>query len=430
MFKLFLSLVILIFIAGCTSVTAPKPTLKANEKVFPQEDTYILFALRAEQLQDFNASSELFSTLYEKSDKKEYLYRSLQNDLALKQNEKVVQRVDAIGIDKLDDFILVRIKIIALIELGRLEEAKVLARSLAEKSKEVDDYILLSEIYVKQNKFDTAVKYLESAYVLDYNEKILDKMAIILYVNLNRKKDAIAYLETHSRVYSCSKLICSRLIGFYSNENNIDGLLSAYLRLYKIDTREAISDKIIKIYEYKKDYLKLMGFLEESHSDDDLLLNLYQNLKNYKKAAPLAEKLYKKTGEINYLGQSAIFTYESSENKNDKEMHNSIIKKFKKVIQVEKSALYLNYLGYIMIEHDINLKQAMDYINMALKIEPNSAFYLDSLAWGYYKLGNCKMADEIISRVVKMEGGDNAEVQLHFKTIKECKKIEKVKKKK
>jgi len=430
MFKLFLFSVILILMSGCSGMTTPKPIVQSNKKVFPQEDTYVLFALRAEQLQDYEASSEIFNTLYEKSNKKEYFYRSLQNDLALKKNERVVQRIDKIGIDKLDDFILARIKIVALIQLKKLEEAKVIARSLAEKSKEVDDYLLLSEIYVKQNKFDTAVKYLESAYVQDYNEKILDKMAIILYVNLNRKKDAIAYLETHSRVYSCSKLICSRLIGFYSNENNIDGLLSAYLRLYKIDSSDKISDKIIKIYQYKKDYLKLMGFLENSHSNDDLLLNLYQNSKNYKKAAPLAEKLYIKTGEINYLGQNAIFTYESYKNKNDKSMHKSVIKKLEKVIQVEKTPLYLNYLGYIMVEHGININQAMLYINEALKIEPTSAFYLDSLAWGYYKLGNCKKAEEIITRVIKLEGGDNPEVQLHLKAIRECNKTKKVKKKK
>jgi predicted Zn-dependent protease len=407
------------------------PVPKANEKVFEQEDTYILSALRAEELKDYEESSTIYGTLYEKSHKKEYLYRSLQNDLTIGENARVVQKIDEIGIDKFDDFILVRIKIVALVELERLDEAKTLAISLVEKSNEVDDYLLLSDIYVKQKKFDTAVKYLESAYMQNYNEKILDKMAIILYVNLNRKKDAIAYLETHSRIYSCSTLICSRLIGFYSNDNNIDGLLSAYLRLYKIDTREEISEKIIQIYKYKKEYLKLIGFLESSNSDDNLLLNLYQNSNNYAKAAPLANKLYLKIGEINYLGQSAIFKYESSKNKNDKLMQQDVINKLKKVIKVENSPLYLNYLGYILIDHSINIKEGMEYIRKALKIEPNSAFYLDSLAWGHYKLGNCKTASKIINRVLDLEGADNPEVQLHFKAIQSCiKKNKKVKNKK
>jgi predicted Zn-dependent protease len=427
MFKLFLLLLSLFVMSGCVS-TELSP--KGNKKVFEEEDRYILFALRAEQLKQYNISSDIFNTLYKKAHKKEYLYRSLQNDLTLKRDEKVVQRIDKIGIDNLDDFILVRIKIIALVQLQKLEDAKKLALKLVKKSNSVDDYLLVSDIYVKQKKFDTAVKYLESAYSVNYNEKILDKMAIILYVNLQRKKDAIAYLETHSRVYSCSKLICSRLIGFYSNDNNIDGLLSAYLRLYKIDTRDAISKKIIQIYEYKKDYLKLVMFLEESKSDNALLLNLYQNSSNYKKAAPLADKLYAKTGEINYLGKSAIFKYESFKNKDDKVMQRSVIEKLKKVVKVNSSPLYLNYLGYILIDHSINVAEGMKYIKMALDIEPNSAFYLDSLAWGYFKLGKCKKAYKIMQRVVKLEGFKNHEVQLHVKAIQKCLKRKKVKKKK
>ena len=422
MFKLFLPFIALLLISGCSN-SSNVTKIKPSAKVFEEEDNYILSALHAEELKDYTTSSEIYNRLYKKAHKKEYLYRSLQNSLALKRNIKVIKQVDEIGIDKLDDFILVRMKIIALIQLQKLELAKELAIKLVNKSNEVDDYLLVSDIYVQQKKYDTAVKYLESAYTKDYNEKILDKMAIILYVNLKRRKDAIAYLETHSRINSCSRLICSRLIGFYSNDNNIDGLLSVYLRLYKIDSSKKISKKIVQIYKYKKEYLKLMGFLEKSNSDDELLLNLYQNSANYKKAAPLAYKIYAKTGKVYYLGQSAIFEYESYENKNDKLM-------LKKVVKIKNSPVYLNYLGYIMIDHNIKLNEAIKYIYRALKIEPNSAFYLDSLAWGYYKLGECKKANEIMNKVVRLDGGDNVEVQLHFKEIQKCTKNKKVKNKK
>lgn len=123
------------------------------------------------------------------------------------------------------------------------EKARVLAIELVEKSKKDNDYILVSEIYVKQKKYDTAVKYLESAYTIDYNEKILDRMSIILYVNLQRSKDAIAQLETHARMHGCSKMICTRLIGFYSNENNVEGLLSVYLRMYELEKSKETAKK-------------------------------------------------------------------------------------------------------------------------------------------------------------------------------------------
>jgi len=417
-----------LFFASCAGKNAELNTLKANQKAFEEEDTYILFALRAEQVRENKAASSIFNTLYEKSQKKEYLYRSLENDLIAKEYEEVIKIVDETSNGSFDDYVLIRVKVVALIELHKLEEARVLATQLVEKSNVVNDYLLVSDVYIKKQEYDTALKYLESAYIKNYNEKILDKMAIVLYVNLQRTKDAIAQLETHTRVHGCSRLICHRLIGFYSNENNVDGLLSVYLRLYAVDKSEDIASKIIQIYSYKKDYIKLMDFLEDSKSDDKALFELYGFTKNYQKAYLLADKMYAKTGDLNYLGQSAIYEYESANDKNDKKLLQSVVKKLKKVTKVDSNPLYLNYLGYVLIDHNIDVKGGMKYIEKVLLVQPNSSFYLDSLAWGYYKLGKCKKAKEIMNRVVTLEGGDDPEVKMHVRIIDKCIKNTKAKK--
>ncbi|WP_455755724.1 tetratricopeptide repeat protein [Sulfurimonas sp.] len=429
MYKILLSFLFLLTVfSGCTGSLQPKDTKNHNKKIFEQEDTLIMFALRAEEVRDNESASKIFDSLYEQSGRKEYLYRSMQNSLILGENEKIIKKVDEITQNTFNDYALIRLKILALIQSDKLKEAQLLAINLVQKSKEVDDYILVSDIYVQQEKFDMALKYLEGAYKQNYNEKILDKMSIVLYVNLNKRKDAIAYLETHTRVHGCSVMICKRLIAFYSNDNNIDGLLSAYLRYYKIDTNPEISKKIVQLYGYKREYLKLIGFLEESGSDDKVLLQLYINSKNYIKAYPLAQKLYEETGEIDFLGQSAIYEYESQTDKNDKEFFKKISTKFENVIEQYNSTLYLNYYGYILIDHDIDVKKGLSYINRALKQEPNSSYYLDSLAWGYYKLGKCKKALSTIKKVLTLEGGDDPEVLKHYETIKNCKQNKKVKK--
>ena len=417
-----------LFFISCASTQAELNTLKPNEKAFEQEDAYILFALRAEQVHENRAAAKIFTSLYEKSYKKEYLYRSLENELIAKEYESVIKQVDDITNGSLDDYILVRVKVVALIELQKLEEARVLAVKLVKESNKVNDYLLVSNIYIKKGEYDSALKYLESAYIKNYDEKILDQMSIVLYVNLGRKKDAVAQLETHTRVHGCSRLICHRLIGFYSNENNVDGLLSVYLRLYSVDKSEEIADKIIQIYSYKKDYIKLMDFLEESKSDDKALFELYSFTKNYHKAYLLADKLYTKTGDLNYLGQSAIYEYESANDKNEKKLLDSVVEKLEKVVKVDTNPLYLNYLGYVLIDHNVDVKKGMKYIEKVLLIQPNSSFYLDSLAWGYYKLGKCKKAKEIMNRVVTLEGGDDPEVKKHVRVIDKCIKNTKGKK--
>ena len=421
--KLILFMILIIF-SACSQklqLDANIKVVEKNKKLFAEEDSLIMFALRAEQVQDFKSAAKIFEKLYEKSLRKEYIHRSLQNRLFLKENKFVIGKVDEIVGTSKDDFILIRLKIIALIQDSKLKNAQDEAIKLVELTKDESDYILVSDILGAQQKFDEAVKYLESGYSQNYSEKILDKMSIILYVNLNRKKDALAYLETHVMLHSCSVLICKRLISFYSNDNNIEGLLSTSLRYYKLKADTKIAAQIVQLYRFKKEYPKLILFLEGSDSDDLTLLELYISSKNYTKAHLLARRMYEDTGNVKYLGESVIYEYESQKNKNDKAFLNKISKKFEEVIEQDSSSLYLNYYGYLLIDHDIDIDKGMEYVKKALLEEPESSYYLDSLAWGYYKKNECAKALDIIKKVRTLEGGDDPEVIKHHKKIKKCK---------
>jgi len=429
MYKNIVIFIVLLLLAGCSATQ--KTALKPSQKAFEQEDFIILLALRAEQVNEYNASSSMYNTLYEKSGKKEYLYRSLQNDLQSKNDEKVIKRVDEITEGSFSDYKLIRLKILALSRLGRLEEAKTTAIMLVELSDESNDYLIVSNVYIRLGKYNTALKYLESAYAKDFNEKILDTISVLLYVNLDRKKDAIAQLESHTLMHGCSKTICTRLISFYSEQNNIDGLLSIYIKMYAQHKDVKIANQIVQIYGYKKDYAKLMDFLQENQIDNKLLLQLYIQEKKYKEAYLVADKLYEETRQIKFLGQSAIFEYEGASDKNDNKMHESVLKKLMKVISEEQNPLYYNYLGYLLIDHEIDIKKGMKYIKTALGYNPGSEYYLDSLAWGYYKLGNCAKARKIMNKIMKIEGASSeAEVIQHNKMIQMCKPKKKKGKKK
>ena len=423
MYRIFLFVFLSMFFVACSTKQETLPAL--NKKAFAEEDTYIMFALRAEQERSYKTAADLFAQLYDKSEKKEYFYRSLQDSYLAKDYETVITTADRYTQDVLQDRKLARLKIASLAELEKIEEANTLAVALAKETKEAEDYILTADVYIKNHQYDEALKYLEGAYAIDHNEKILDKISIILYVNLSRKKEAIAELETYTHIHGCTEVICNRLIGIYSNENNIDGLLSVYKRKYAQQPDSEIAKKIIQIYGYKRDYINLMNFLEESHEDDELLLQLYLSAKDFKKASTLADKLYKKEGLVEYLGQSAIYKYEANKEKLDKKILKDVVAKLEKVVAQNNDTLYKNYLGYILIDHSLDIKKGMQYICEVLKVKPNSGYYLDSLAWGYYKLGQCKRAKKIMMKVKTLEGGDDPEVEAHIKAINKCIKKQK-----
>jgi tetratricopeptide (TPR) repeat protein len=420
---LFILLGALVFL-GCSGTKYDVP---AGEKVFEEEDTLILFALDAEEHQKFAAAAAYYDLLYEKSHRTLYRDRAYPALLQSGQFDEVAKRVAAAREAGEGNATLSRYLVLALIGKQSYDKAESEALALVQETKTVDDYLLASEVYLKQKAYDRAMKYLERAYTIDYNEKILDKMAVIMYVNLGRKSEAIAQLESHSRLLGCSKLICGRLAAFYSDQNNVDGLLNTYTRLYAIEKDPETARYIIQIYSYKKAFPQLLQFLERTGEDDDLLLKLYINAKAYDKATELADRLYEQEGDAAYLGQKAIFQFESAKNKKDPALLERVFATLREVVKVKEEALYLNYLGYLMIDNDRNVEEGIGYVKRALAIEPDSPYYLDSLAWGYYKQNRCEKAYELMKQVEAKLGREDIEVRTHIEAIEKCLKGKKEK---
>lgn len=77
----------------------------------------------------------------------------------------------------------------------------------------------------------------------------------------------------------------------------------------------------------------------------------------------------------------------------------------------------LNYLGYMWAEHDQKLDQAHDYIAKALKTEPRSAAYLDSMAWVLYKQHQPKAALDYALKAIQYSPEQDATLYDHLGDI-------------
>ena len=63
----------------------------------------------------------------------------------------------------------------------------------------------------------------------------------------------------------------------------------------------------------------------------------------------------------------------------------------------------------------------MQCVQEALKQEPKNPYFLDSLAWGYYKLNDCKNAQIVIGEIAQEDIQKEKEISEHFKLIQQCK---------
>lgn len=52
----------------------------------------------------------------------------------------------------------------------------------------------------------------------------------------------------------------------------------------------------------------------------------------------------------------------------------------------------LNYLGYSMLDRGLNLDEALELIQQAVRAEPDAGYIIDSLAWAYFRLGRYEEA--------------------------------------
>ncbi len=66
----------------------------------------------------------------------------------------------------------------------------------------------------------------------------------------------------------------------------------------------------------------------------------------------------------------------------------------------------LNFLGYLYAETGTNLDEAETLINRALKLKPNDGYYMDSLAWVYFKLGDYAGALDAQRKAIKQVADD------------------------
>ncbi|NBV21149.1 MAG: tetratricopeptide repeat protein [Proteobacteria bacterium] len=77
----------------------------------------------------------------------------------------------------------------------------------------------------------------------------------------------------------------------------------------------------------------------------------------------------------------------------------------------------LNYLGYMWAERGENLSEARGMIEKALKLEPDNAAFLDSMAWVLFKLNQPKQALEYQLKALKLQKEPDATLHDHLGDI-------------
>jgi tetratricopeptide (TPR) repeat protein len=398
-------------------------TGSAKELMKISEDELIMRGLLYDEYKAYENSYQVYKRLYDMTGAEIYLFKEATSALMSRNHilESItrLKRWDKVNPDRIETR---RLLIPLYLTIRQVKNATIEAELLLEQSKEPMDLDLASNSFLYAGKFKRALDLLNRVYETMPREDILLRMTDIMDQFTGERKKAIQLLETHRRMNIVSHDVYAKLLLLYQKEKDIDGILGTYKALYKQDHDQEYLTKIIDAYIYKRDLDGAIAFLEADQSRDDILYELYKAQKYFSKALALIDKLYEEDKNSKWIAEKGVLLFENAEDKNDKKMIQDVISQFEKAIALgNDDSIYLNYYGYTLIDKEVNVKKGIDVIENALIQQPDNMYYLDSLAWGYYKQHDCDKAYKLMKRVVDEEGLDEEEIIEHWDAIRQCK---------
>lgn len=412
-----IALTLLIAFSFATVASYAKEMMKINE------DELIIRGLLYDEYKAYENSYQVYKELYNNTGAEIYLFKEASS--ALMGRNHIAESISRLKIwdKKNPNRLEVRRLLIPLyLTIRQVKNATIEAEYLLEQSKEPMDLDLASNSFLYAGKFKRALELLNRVYETVPREEILLRMADIMDEFTGERKKAIQLLEAHRRMNIVSNDVYFKLLILYQKEKDIDGILETYKALYAEDDDEQYLAKIIDAYVYKRDIDGAIDFLETNQDRDDILYELYKTKGYFSKALLLVDKLYNEDKNSKWIAEKGVLLFENSEDKNDKKMIEDVISHFEKAIELgNDDSIYLNYYGYTLIDKEVNVKKGINVIENALIQQPDNMYYLDSLAWGYYKERNCSKAYKLMKRVVDEEGLEEEEIIEHWNAIKQCK---------
>ena len=344
-----------------------------------------------------------------------------------------------------------------------LQQYKIIADANPEDAR---TYISMGEIYRRQGNLDLALENLKKAQsMVQDSEQVSFDLATIYQVQgryddaIQTMQDLLKKTEKADGKYSQEEqdnrgIFLERLGSAYSDNNNEQAAIETFQKMLTLgdDNAERGYGAMIDTYRENKDWQKAtdvareatqklpnsrrlkmvyagqvadMGKPEEGLSQVKALLkgtpddrevyvalaNMYSRLKRWQdaeaaldKAAQLATKQEDKEN-IEFLRAA---------NLERQKKYDEAEATFRNILnQSPDNAAVLNYLGYMLADHNTKLDDALAMIKKAVGQEPGNGAYLDSLGWAYFKLGKYDLAENNLTKASQHMGADPT-VQEHL----------------
>jgi TonB family protein len=269
-------------------------------------------------------------------------------------------------------------------------------------------YPLMGSIYNRQGRYADAIAAYKQALKLDSNNQITGETYIDLgevYFKVNQFAEAIEALKEGIKLTSSRIDAYCHLGDAYAMIGRYDEALDAYkqgLEHYPGDSifQNRISTLYLKLgrgeeaEKFLRDETKKSPQAPGAYFDLAKLLYDKQNIEEANGLIKNAVGLYPQNVDIR-IAAARIYAAYGRKAESEAEYRAALR-------LAPNNALVLNNLGYDLLERNEKLTEALQLIQKAVELEPNSGYYLDSLGWAYFKLGKLEDAERSLKQAAEI----------------------------
>lgn len=388
---------------------------KAQSSGF-NEDKYILEALDAIDSKDDKKALESYKILYQNTKKIEYLKEQIFALMRLENHKDALATIKEFEAIIPNDLDILKAK--AYLVRGDLEATIAIWRRILQLEDSVFNNSFIATLYYAKKDFENARAHLIRAYQIEGNDETL---LVLASLDLERKKfgDSLPLIKAHFKD-ELNERFALLLLNIASKINKLDEIEPLFAYYFTKKQSKINATNLAKLYYEKKDYGKVIDLAKKFDFDKALLIDIYLAQKDYKNAKIEAQKAYNRTKDSYYLGIMAIVDFEAQDAEGKAKIAPQVIESLKRALKDEPNHIFYNYVGYLMIDYDINVAEGVGFVEQALRAAPENPAYLDSLAWGHFKSNKCEQAKAVMEKIPRDILLKEREMVEHLEAIDKC----------
>ena len=267
----------------------------------------------------------------------------------------------------------------------------------------------LVRLYVAQKGADQALEHLD--YMLDQNPGDLHAQVrkAQIYGEMGNFSAAVEELQSVLRDKPNELRVRDFLGLLYEEMKDYEQAIQVYQANVEIDPTffESILHLGFVSYRLKRNedalsYLDQAVKLNPKRPEPYLLLGLtYFQMKKYQQA-----KVRLEDGIFQDPSNAELhFNLGTAYDKLDR--FDEVVREMEQALELDpEHADALNYLGYSYADRGINVEEAVSLTQRAVALKPHNGYYVDSLAWAFYRVGRIDEALEMMQRAVTLVSDD------------------------